>query len=361
MKIGILTHYQVNNQGAQLQLYALYNILKDMGFTVYVLTFNKSYDFAGKETEKRNAVTLSSVPYYLKEYLFKRGLQSTIFNVRKYCEHKNLRKKMYKFLHFSTDQVDKVVVGSDEVFSILDGINLMMFGYGVPTKSLLSYAPSFGQTMITDIECYHATELIQTGLKRFDALSVRDENSREIVHALTGICPQIVCDPALLFDFTKVHRKIKLPHKPYLLVYSYDRNMNEAHETDAIKEYAKGHGLITVSVGTYHKWCDKNIACNAIDWLEYFCYATAVVTDTFHGCIASAITNKPMAVIINDNNINKLSSLLNVLGLEQRRIKNMRSDLEKILSLPIDFKNVNDIILQMRIDAKSFLSSAFTE
>ena len=39
MKIGILTHYNVNNQGAQLQLYALSSYLKELGHDVYVLTY----------------------------------------------------------------------------------------------------------------------------------------------------------------------------------------------------------------------------------------------------------------------------------------------------------------------------------
>ena len=35
MKIGILTHYNVNNQGAQLQMYALYNKLKELGIYLW--------------------------------------------------------------------------------------------------------------------------------------------------------------------------------------------------------------------------------------------------------------------------------------------------------------------------------------
>ena len=68
MKIGILTHYNVNNQGAQLQLYALYHYLKSLGHDMYVLTYNKNFDFIPEEAEKNN-VSLGSVPYYIRNYL----------------------------------------------------------------------------------------------------------------------------------------------------------------------------------------------------------------------------------------------------------------------------------------------------
>ena len=73
MKIGILTHYNVNNQGAQLQLFALNQVIKDMGHEPYVLTYTKNYDFAAPEIKLRNNISPSSVPYILKEFLLKKG------------------------------------------------------------------------------------------------------------------------------------------------------------------------------------------------------------------------------------------------------------------------------------------------
>ncbi len=48
MKVGILTHYDVNNQGAQLQLYAQYTPLTDLGHVPMMLTYKKNYDFVSK-------------------------------------------------------------------------------------------------------------------------------------------------------------------------------------------------------------------------------------------------------------------------------------------------------------------------
>lgn len=46
MKIGILTHYQVESHGACLQHYALTHYLQALGHDVYVLSCHINIDFA---------------------------------------------------------------------------------------------------------------------------------------------------------------------------------------------------------------------------------------------------------------------------------------------------------------------------
>ena len=87
MKIGILTHYNVNNQGAQLQLYSLYCYLEDLGHTPYVLTYQKNFDFLLEEA-KKNTVSLSSIPYYMKHYMLEKGFGLTKHNAEKYLKLK---------------------------------------------------------------------------------------------------------------------------------------------------------------------------------------------------------------------------------------------------------------------------------
>ena len=45
MKPGIITHYDVHNHGAQLQLYALCKQLGKFGYEARALTYKKNYDF----------------------------------------------------------------------------------------------------------------------------------------------------------------------------------------------------------------------------------------------------------------------------------------------------------------------------
>ena len=357
MNIGILTHYNVNNQGAQLQMYALKKQIESMGHNVYILTYNKNFDFVDEGIKKRNIVSISSIPYFIKEFLIKKGLKLTYFNYKKYIKNKKFRNDEFMFKNYATANVDIAIVGSDEALSIDYGANMMMYGHCVDSNKLILYAPSFGQTNIEIIKKHNAVELISSGLKKFEGLGVRDENTLNLVENLTGEKATLVCDPVLLYNFEKTHTKVKLPRKKYIIIYAYDKNMTDKYEIKAIKDYAKKKGLITLSVGTYHKWCDKNISCNCLEWIEYFRNAEEIITDTFHGTITAIIAQKPLAVFIRDEiNKNKLSFLIKQLGLEDRKIENINlEELEKIFSKNQDYIRTNDLLLQLRKHSNEYL------
>lgn len=362
MNIGIITHHTVINQGAVMQMYALKHWLEGKGNNVFILNYVKNFDFEPTE-QKRYNISIRSIPFFLKEYLVKKGVRLTWFNVKKQLLYRKYISKNFIFKSYALDNMDAVVVGSDEVFSLAVGCNMMMYGHGVNTDHLISYAPSFGQTDVARIEKFHCRELIASGLKRFDKLSVRDTNSAEIIKTLTGIKPTIVCDPVMLYDFRNEHADISRFHisgKKYLLVYSMDRWMVNPDEVNAIKTYAKKKGYITVSAGTFHKWCDRNIVCDPIEWLEIFRNAEEVITDTFHGSVLSIITNRPSFYYIRNLNSNKLMSLYKCFGLENRILKKIDChEIERIASSsPIDFNLINESLMKLRKASEEYLLEA---
>lgn len=359
MRIGILTHYDVNNQGAQLQMYALYQKLKELGHDPVILTYVKNYDF-DQEKKLRYQASIKSIPYYLKNYLIDCGLGATYRNYRKLKENKKFRKQVFHFENYATANIDMAIVGSDEVFSIPMGVNMMMYGHCVNTEKMIAYAPSFGQTDISLLEKYHAKTLVREGLKAFVDLSARDDNTAKIIEELTGRKPTMVCDPVLLYDFSHLKTKIKLPKKKYMVVYAYDFNINTEVEIQAIKAYAKKNNLLIVSPGTYHKWCDINISCNALEWIEVFRNAECVVTDTFHGTITSIITHKPMAVLVrNKLNSNKMIDLLQRCGISDRELEEITIEqLESVFSKTMDVEQIDQNVLNLRKNAETYLKTA---
>lgn len=358
MKIGILTHYDVNNQGAQLQMYALYNKIIELGHVPKILTYVKNFDFNFCERLK-NQVSIKSIPYYLKSYMLDRGFNLTLFNTKKYLANQRFRNNYYQFEKYATADINCAIVGSDEVFSIPVGVNMMMYGHCLSTGNVFAYAPSFGETNIILLKKHHCSELVSSGLLKFKALSARDTHTYEMIKSLTGIDAEIVCDPVFLYDFTKIKVNVKLPKHKYLLIYSYDRWMNDPSEIKAIKDYAKSKNLITVAAGTYHKWCDKNISCNCLEWIEYFRGAEGVITDTFHGTILSIMTNKPMAVYVRSLNSNKLTDLLERTGLNDRRIKSISTiNICKVFDTDIDFIKTNHVIKDLSDHGTEFLKKA---
>lgn len=361
MKVGILTHYTVVNQGAVLQMYALSRWLEERNHDVRILTYNKNFDFDSVE-KARYSLSIKNYPFYFKEYVLKKGIGLAWFNVKKQMLYKKFNRDNFKFENYAMWHSDIAVVGSDEVFSLAVGCNMMMYGHGVKADRLIAYAPSFGQTNMERIEEYNCRELISSGLLKFAALSVRDKNSADIVEKLTGKKPEVVCDPVLLYDFSKTHVKIKKIKDPYLLLYSYDRWMVDENEIKAIKSYAKRKKLLVASIGTYHKWCDINVVCNPLEWIEYYRNAEEVITDTFHGAVLSIITNRKAAYFIRSLNSNKLYNLLKTFDLDNRIMKKIdASEIEQIQSIGINFDVINNKLNEYRKKSERFLADFLKE
>ena len=87
MKAGIITHYDVHNHGAHLQLYALSSQLKELGFEAKALRYKKNYDFMGHTLDKKYSISLRSIPTYVKYLFAKRHRQNPL----QYEKEKNVR------------------------------------------------------------------------------------------------------------------------------------------------------------------------------------------------------------------------------------------------------------------------------
>jgi hypothetical protein len=145
-----------------------------------------------------------------------------------------------------------------------------------------------------------------------------------------------------------------------MIVYGYDRHFIDNNEIKILKAFAREKKLIIVSPGTYHSWCDINIACNCLQWIELFRHAELIVTDTFHGTIVSVISNKPMAVFIRSNiNLNKLTDLIQRLNIADRQIKLFSlEELNRIFNEKMDYQKINEQIYRFRNDGLIYLKDA---
>lgn len=353
--IGILTHYQVHNHGAILQMHGLYNTLKEFGLAVKVLTYQKDFSFIDKSLVNKYNLSLKSIPFYLG-YLKKQGLGKTLFNMKKHRLLSRFKTKNYIFSPLQQQTLDYTVIGSDEVFSLESGVNIMMYGHTVPAGKVFSYAASFGQTGIERIKEKYCTALISSGLKSLKAICVRDISSADTVKTLTGLPAKICFDPVLLYGFEKELKQTRYtpPKHPYLVVYAYDKNLNDPAEVDKIKVFSVKNNLKIVSAGFYHKWADINLNVNPLELLKVIQKAKYIITDTFHGSVISILLNKSFAVKVRDMNVNKIEYLLESLGAANHKLSSFL-DLEKVLFSVSDWNKINHNIQNFREQGLAYL------
>lgn len=228
-------------------------------------------------------------------------------------------------------RMDAVVVGSDEVWNFSHpwySARPLFFGDGLPTDRLVSYAASFGNHVQGLDEGWSAR------LRRFDAVSVRDENSRALVAAALGAEPAVVLDPCLQFPAV-------LPLAPaeagdYIVLYGHGL---PAWFTRAVRHWADGAGVRVVTVGYPNAAADEDRSdAGPLDFAALIAGARAVATSFFHGTVFALHYGKPFVAAASPYRRIKLQGLTRSLGAGHRLIDETTSDgeIRRLLETPLE-------------------------
>lgn len=363
-KVGILSMQRILNYGSFLQAYGLKKILEDLGCNVVFVDYRPGECLVPPNGGRGVFRKISKGLEVLK---YKASLKDKIAFIK---YKNNYAENNYHYLEIDqrmnyTPELDLLVIGSDEVFNCVQnntnvGFSLELFGEGNRAKRLISYAASFGNTTLSKLERYKVKDKIAECLSGFDAISVRDANSGEIVTELTGIVPEYNFDPVLAYDFMERCKEIppRITETKYMILYGYSGRFTKS-ECEKIKLYAAEKGLKIFCIGGLQSCCDKFIDCSPFQVLAYFRDAECVVTDTFHGTIMSVITHNNFVSIVRKSgygNAEKLTDLLKRLHLESRMTDDV-GKLSQMLSFPIDYDETDNIIQKERRHTYQYLEN----
>lgn len=356
MKVGIMSMQRIVNYGSFLQSYALSNIIKELGHEVEFVDFKIEPCISEPNKEKK----LEDYPKGFEDYYYK------LEDFDKKFANEFL-KDLGVFDRNERPDLDVLVIGSDEVFNCLQsnpevGCSLELFGKNHGAKKLITYAACCGATTADKLISHNKHGEISALLNEFDAISVRDENTRHFVRSLSNIEPIVHLDPVLIYDFKNDSNIIdNVNIKDYIIVYSYPFNLSD-EESREIKEFAIKHNKKILSIGSTPQTCtDIFIPAHPFEVLPYFEKADFVITNTFHGTIFSLKTHTPFVTKIRDNfNNEKLSDLLNRLGISDRRIHSY-SELEEAFLRKVDFSKPDHIMRKERIRSLEYLENYLEE
>lgn len=365
-KVGILSMQRINNYGSFLQAYGLKSMIESLGYETEFVDYHIEKSLIEKNTSK------NKFSRNLKKGIETFNAPGSLINKIKYIKYKqNFKNKYIKLLGIDSSynynpQLDSLVIGSDEVFNCIQsndnvGYSLELFGKDNNARNLISYAASFGNTTLDKLKQYKKNVEIANYLKKFNSISVRDNNSYEIVKELTSISANINLDPVLMFDYkSKLNfKKDKKLTEKYMIVYAYNGRITK-NESIKIKKFAKERNLKVYSIGGIQDCTDKFIDCEPFEIFNYFYNAEYIITDTFHGSIFSIVTNKNFSTIIRKSvnnsygNEEKLSDLLCRLGLKNRMSYDIDETIEN-LNNSIDYTDVNKIIIEERKKTMDYL------
>ncbi|MDD3603499.1 MAG: polysaccharide pyruvyl transferase family protein [Sulfurovum sp.] len=372
MKIGILTLPIAENYGGILQAVALYRLLHMQGHKV-TLIYKSPYQVWWK---KLAIEILSKIPfqdyrkiksnYKIKKEWKKRKkfhrpfIENEIFKISKDLYTK---KELENFV--KKENFDAVIVGSDQVWRkryIDDSYYKSYFLDFVDSEKTkkIAYAASFGKDQW---EGEGDSKDIAKLLKDFTAVSTREASSVNICKSSFGYADAVhVLDPTLLMDkafyIDEIIAKYDTSNIPKggLVTYVLD----EAKEKKEIIEFVKKDAELE-SVHHLKGFNSSHITYSVPQWLSAFANADFVVTDSFHGMVFSMIFEKGFVVIGNhDRGLDRFTSLLSLLGLEDRLIFS-GDDLKAKNLDKIDYICVNKILEENKKSSMEFLMGALDD
>jgi hypothetical protein len=371
MKIGILTLPFNNNYGGYLQSYALLKVLKSQGHEVKLIMRrhnppHRSFLFKLKFVVKgaiRSLITgnLHPLIYTSEEYFFFIGKQMWPF-VKKYMNDQTA------FVYNSDDlkrackgKFDVYLVGSDQVWRpiyVPDVCNYFLDFTEEENVKRITYAASFGTS--TPEFTPSAKEKCGRLFSNFDAVSVREISALDVIKSFGWVSkskPVWVLDPTMLLCKDDYQELIKNFNQKSRWKYVFSYVLDQSNVVSQI-EYELS-ALLDVSI-IHNESSSKIISPKpSIEhWLWNIANADYVVTDSFHGMVFCILFNKPFLVYINkDRGAERFSSLLALLGLEQRIINNA-TEVNLKINFLIDWDNVNRQLERLRKSSFSYLISS---
>lgn len=377
MKIGIITLPFNSNYGGLLQAFALQTVLKQMGHEVWsVNRRNRIMPFRIKVLSSTNRLIKSILKGKLgvirswataeEELVIDQHTNRFLSENIRTTDFLKSEKDFEKLVRYN---FEAYVVGSDQVWRPKYSPRLANHFLGFIDRTAnhkrLSYAASFG---VDNWEYTpEQTEECKKLLEKFDAVSVREDSAVKLCKENFGIEATQVLDPTLLLpkeEYIRLVEKDKMPEcNGTLLTYVLDKSPDKQ---EFIKKIISETGLNEVSIMPKSLFRDAGrkkindcIYPPVTAWLRGFMDAKYVVTDSFHGMAFAIIFNKQFLALGNTKRgMTRFTSLVKLLGLEDRIILSADSNLTKRLYVPIDFERVNEILKMKQLEAFKFLSDS---
>lgn len=366
MKVGIITLSCAYNYGAVLQAYATQQFINHAGYDAVLIDYiteqyqidNKDFVYKATVRWRKNVLTRLIWKYtkhrndLIRRDFFRAFVDANIHKTKIYFSNEELK--------LDTPDCHAFVSGSDQIwntdFSWDRKPDLPFFLDFVPDdRKKIAYSSSFGEAHMEP----ETKEEVRTLLSRYDAIAVRESSGKALIEEM-GLSARVVLDPTLLCD-RKVWEDLaakRLIDRDYILLFQINPNKELIN---TVKQFAKSNNLrlVLLSANPAHR---KILGPCAVympkveEWLSYFKYASYVVTDSFHACVFSTQFNRQFAAFVEERNIKRISSILDLLGISNRMTEHATLDsLQEVFCGRIDYSHVNDRLKELQEDSGGWL------
>lgn len=339
-KIAMLTIHHTTNFGSALQTFALYEMIKRMGYDVELIDYRceaiENREFFG--IHKLNLKTIYRQIRYGKRIRDKENDFNSF--VASYAKMSPAYTK--ETISSIGNKYDTYLVGSDIVWGLnVTGNDFTYFlDFVADEKKKIAFASSAGLKWPKEYE-----SKISSLLKRFNYIGVRESIVADWIEELTDSRPDEVVDPTMLWriDFwDEIANKSTLNKKNYVLIYFSDKEGKIFQ--DAIR-YGRDNDkkVYYINYGKKIEGLESIQPTKIEDFLYLIKNADMVFSASFHGLLFSLYYNKEV-YFYNRANFSRMISLAKWLEIEDH--DGMSNPIEE--ENKIDYGVVNLKIQEMR-------------
>jgi len=312
----ITNYWHSANYGAHLTAYALYTIVKKLGFNVNLVNLMS-------ETEQ-----IRYDNFYAHKHF-----------IDKYCTCTKPLRNYENLCGINKNAV--FITGSDQVFRKKlepEKFSSLMLDYTEESCCKIALSASFGVSKEVFLkENYPAgIEKMKDSLNSFNFISVRENEGIEILKDIFGIKAEYLIDPVFILDkkhFDGIAAASKTDFSGKIASYMFYEN--EEHKK-AYEFLSKKYNAEIESI------YGKNMRTE--DWLQAVKSSKFLITNSFHGMSFALIFNKPFICLQDKTGASsRFESIFKVLGIENQ-CADLNDVYKKDCIFKIDYEKVNEHI-----------------
>ncbi len=381
-KIGIIsTYYNSTNYGGLLQSYALVSFLDSHGYDACQISFDKRQSKIGYAVSKhgiswiltKTFATMKNKAASMKTRALAKIKKQDNYIAQRRAAIKPFREQRIKHTNEvydvtnikSCDGFDGYICGSDQIWG--DNLNEGFWLSFVPAeKKKLSYAASCTQPD----SLLKVSDKVAAALADYDGISVRENNTREILEKISHREVLWAVDPTFLLtrrEWERVSKENPFSGEKY--IFTYLIGDSRKYRELAVK-LSRKTGLKIINIPyllNQYRPCDEKFGDIKIGgvspdmWLSLIKDARFVITDSFHGTVFSVIFKKDFFTCIRHKDSDKQSmnnriySLLDRLGLNDRVIDESVELDDLYQRMIVDYKGVEETLNEWISESEAFL------
>lgn len=350
--IGLVGWWYGCNYGSMLTYYALHQVLRNLGYSVLMI-----HEALGYEKGRAKLSTNDAPHIFAKKHY-------------QFTDQVN-----FKELSRFNDICNTFIVGSDQLWNpYISRVNSDCFlDFTADEIKRISYGTSFGNKGVIKANLQFVKDNYKY-IRRFDAISVREEYAVDVARESFGVKAVCVVDPVFLPDISEYimladQATCKVEGK-YLLAFILDPTEEKRNVIIKIAD-TMSFKKIFILTDPYQAAIEKaekifnesNMEMFKIDqispenFLNVYRNAEYVVTDSFHGVCFSYIFRKNFNVFFNiPRGADRFENVVGLMGLENRRIyEDEHTDLD--LS-EINYSKAEENVNQLRDMSIEWLKNA---